>query len=81
MMQRRGTCAGPVELSVVLVGDKEITQLNKDWRGKDSPTDVLSFEMGSSGFEMVCPAAGMFARVCSCYPPNQPIWYHNSGQQ
>jgi rRNA maturation RNase YbeY len=32
------------ELSVALVGDKRMTQLNRDYRGKDKPTDVLSFE-------------------------------------
>ncbi len=32
-----------VEVSVSLVDDKTIQQLNRDWRGKDRPTDVLSF--------------------------------------
>ena len=32
-----------VELSVLLVSDAEIRRLNRDWRGKDRPTDVLSF--------------------------------------
>jgi len=32
------------ELSVGLVGDKRMAQLNRDYRGKDKPTDVLSFE-------------------------------------
>ena len=31
------------ELSVVLVGDDRMRELNRDWRGKDSTTDVLSF--------------------------------------
>jgi probable rRNA maturation factor len=31
------------ELCVVLVGDARIRELNRDWRDKDSPTDVLSF--------------------------------------
>jgi len=31
------------ELSLLLVGDPEIRELNRDWRGIDSPTDVLSF--------------------------------------
>lgn len=37
---------GPLELSVVLCDDAHIQELNKEWRGIDSPTDVLSFEMG-----------------------------------
>lgn len=32
-----------VELSVLLCSDSRIRELNKEWRRKDSPTDVLSF--------------------------------------
>jgi probable rRNA maturation factor len=31
------------ELCVLLVGDDRMRELNRDWRGKDRPTDVLSF--------------------------------------
>ncbi|MEL7108523.1 MAG: rRNA maturation RNase YbeY [Pseudomonadota bacterium] len=31
------------EVSVLLTSDAEIQTLNRDWRGKDKPTDVLSF--------------------------------------
>ena len=31
------------EVSVLLTGNDNIQTLNKDWRGKDKPTDVLSF--------------------------------------
>jgi len=31
------------ELSVTLTGNEEIRDLNRDYRGKDAPTDVLSF--------------------------------------
>ena len=34
------------ELSVVLCDDAFIHDLNRQWRGKDAPTDVLSFAMG-----------------------------------
>lgn len=37
-----GAVAG--EVSVLLTDDDEIQALNRDWRGKDKPTDVLSFE-------------------------------------
>ena len=33
-----------VEVSVALVGDDEIQELNKTYRSIDAPTDVLSFE-------------------------------------
>lgn len=32
------------ELSVAIIGDKKMAQLNGQYRGKDKPTDVLSFE-------------------------------------
>ena len=33
------------ELCVSLVGDREMRVLNRDYRGKDKPTDVLAFAM------------------------------------
>jgi probable rRNA maturation factor len=37
--------ARPVEISVRLTGDDEVRALNSEWRGKDKPTNVLSFPM------------------------------------
>ncbi len=34
------------EISLVLTSDEEICALNKSWRGKDEPTNVLSFGLG-----------------------------------
>ncbi|WP_265571300.1 rRNA maturation RNase YbeY [Sphingomicrobium nitratireducens] len=34
-----------VELSMVLTGDEDVRALNAQWRGKDKPTNVLSFPM------------------------------------
>lgn len=34
---------GPVEISMVLSDDATVQGLNRDWRGKDKPTNVLSF--------------------------------------
>lgn len=31
------------EIALLLTDDAEMHQLNRDWRGKDKPTDVLSF--------------------------------------
>jgi probable rRNA maturation factor len=33
----------PAELSIVLADDKLLRRLNREWRGKDAPTNVLSF--------------------------------------
>ncbi|WP_300381731.1 rRNA maturation RNase YbeY [Henriciella sp.] len=33
----------PGEIALLLTDDPEMHQLNRDWRGKDRPTDVLSF--------------------------------------
>lgn len=33
------------ELSVALIDDAEMHALNRDWRGKDKPTDVLAFAL------------------------------------
>jgi probable rRNA maturation factor len=35
----------PIEISVRLSGDEEVRALNSEWRGKDKPTNVLSFPM------------------------------------
>lgn len=37
------------EVSLTVVNDEEIRALNKEYRGKDSATDVLSFPMGENG--------------------------------
>ncbi|GAA4748430.1 rRNA maturation RNase YbeY [Sphingomonas daechungensis] len=37
-----------VELSVRLTGDEEVRALNSEWRGKDKPTNVLSFPMSEA---------------------------------
>ncbi len=34
-----------VELSISLVDNKTIQNINREWRGKDRPTDVLSFPL------------------------------------
>ncbi|MEG1427658.1 MAG: rRNA maturation RNase YbeY [Oscillospiraceae bacterium] len=40
---------GATEISVTFVDDKQIHQMNKQYRNKDMPTDVLSFPMGEDG--------------------------------
>ena len=38
-----------VEISVTLTGDEEVRALNAQWRGKDKPTNVLSFPLSEEG--------------------------------
>jgi probable rRNA maturation factor len=40
-----GSSERTVELSIRLAGDDEVHALNSEWRGKDRPTNVLSFPM------------------------------------
>ncbi len=37
------------EISVVFIDNDQIQELNREYRGKDMPTDVLSFPMGENG--------------------------------
>ncbi len=39
----------PAEVSVVFLDNHQIQELNRQYRGKDMPTDVLSFPMGENG--------------------------------
>jgi len=41
--------SGSVEVSVSFLNNAQIRELNRDHRGKDIPTDVLSFPMGENG--------------------------------
>lgn len=47
---------GPSEVSLFITGQETIRQLNRDYRGLDEPTDVLSFALAESREGM-----GMFA--------------------
>jgi probable rRNA maturation factor len=44
-----------VELSIRLTSDEEVHALNSEWRGKDKPTNVLSFPMAEAD-ELEMPA-------------------------
>jgi len=52
-----GTGSAPAEVAVVLSDDDEVRALNATWRGKDEPTNVLSFPLAAG----TLPPAG--ARV------------------
>ncbi|MFV3074612.1 rRNA maturation RNase YbeY [Niveispirillum fermenti] len=43
--------AGPLEMSLVLADDATVQDLNRNYRGKDKPTNVLSFALYADGGE------------------------------
>ena len=49
---------GIAEISVTFVDNDEIHTLNKQYRNKDSATDVLSFPMGENGVYDIDPKTG-----------------------
>ncbi|MCA9873847.1 MAG: rRNA maturation RNase YbeY [Anaerolineales bacterium] len=53
----------PLELSILLTDDEQIQQMNRDFRGFDKPTDVLSFPAGEAlpGMEEADPYLGDIA--------------------
>ncbi|WP_216830051.1 rRNA maturation RNase YbeY [Alkalihalobacterium elongatum] len=44
---------GPIEISITFVDDERIKEINRDYRGKDTPTDVISFALNEAGEEEV----------------------------
>ena len=52
-----GRANRPVELSIRLTGDEVVRALNAQWRGKDKPTNVLSFPMAEES-ELAGPGEG-----------------------
>jgi probable rRNA maturation factor len=47
-----------IALTVVITGDKEIQQLNRDYKGSDWPTDVLAFPSEEMDPDMQVPYLG-----------------------
>ncbi|MCJ2028389.1 rRNA maturation RNase YbeY [Methylobacterium sp. J-043] len=45
------SAAGPVEVSVLLADDATVQDLNRTWRNKDKPTNVLSFPAAEQPFQ------------------------------
>lgn len=46
--------SGPVEISIGIIGDRKMKELNKKYRGKDNTTNILSFPL-SEGDPTVLP--------------------------
>lgn len=47
----------PVEVSILIIGDRKMRELNKKYMGRNETTDVLSFPLGG-GLTSSNPAAG-----------------------
>lgn len=59
LKQSGAKVAGVAELSIVLTDDAEQQVLNRDWRGIDKPTNVLSFPQ----IEPFAPVAGILGDI------------------
>lgn len=46
---------GPVELGIVVAGDRTLRALNRRYRRRDAPTDVLSFALEADGGFVIPP--------------------------
>jgi probable rRNA maturation factor len=63
------------EISLIITGQERIRQLNRDYRGKDKPTDVLSFSMtekkeNEGDVEFIVPPDGLthLGEIIISYP-------------
>jgi len=59
LKQSEAEVTGVAELSIVLTDDAEQQELNRDWRGIDKPTNVLSFPQ----IEPFDPVAGIIGDI------------------
>lgn len=57
--QSKAKVKGPAEISILLTDDAEQQVLNREWRGKDAPTNVLSFPQ----IEPFDPVAGILGDI------------------
>ncbi len=66
----KALCRKDLELSLVFTDDEHIRQLNRDWRKKDKPTDVLSFpqDFPEKAFEewLITPEAQLMVALRKC---------------
>lgn len=53
------------KVSILITGSREIQQLNRRFRGKDKPTDVLSFPNGSEGSDGLAGDIAISAEIAA----------------
>ncbi|MBI4266936.1 MAG: rRNA maturation RNase YbeY [Chloroflexi bacterium] len=66
-----GGVSADAELGLLITGQEKVRQLNRDYRGKDVPTDVLSFAMAPGAEEtFIAPPDGVrrLGEVIISYP-------------
>jgi probable rRNA maturation factor len=61
--------ARPLELSIVVTDDRVTRTLNRRYRGRDAPTDVLSFGLGpDAGFVVPLGGPRQLGEIVISYP-------------
>jgi probable rRNA maturation factor len=61
--QKKLEITEPCELSVTFVNNDRIQEINREYRGKDQPTDVISFAMEELGEGEIQISGGNMPRV------------------
>ena len=56
-------------VSVRIAGDALVRRLNREYRGEDAPTDVLSFALAENPHDFVLPATSCNWARSSCRSP------------
>jgi len=64
----RGVVAKGAGFACLITGDRELRRLNRDFLGKDYPTDVLSFPVGQASWRATLACAGMSASAAGRVP-------------
>jgi probable rRNA maturation factor len=67
----RGEVGKGREFTCLITGDSELRRLNRDFLGKDYPTDVLSFPVGQASWRATLACAGMSASAAGRVPAPQ----------
>ena len=57
-------CPYEAEISLLITHDEEIHEMNREHRGIDRATDVLSFPMLEFGFPVILPESTKKCRMC-----------------
>ncbi len=70
------------EVSVTLVGDQEMQEINRDWRGIDNVTDVISFALDEGEEPEIIggPSEELLGEIVVCVPQaeRQAVEYGHS---